>query len=69
MGIEMIKRLIDPSLIHFLHQIKLHMDKLHQEKIEKEPAFMLSMIAESKRVRWYIFTGLIQVFSFDVFQQ
>ncbi|WMV14650.1 hypothetical protein MTR67_008035 [Solanum verrucosum] len=34
-----------------LHQIELHLDELLQGQAEKETVFMLSLVAESKRIR------------------
>ncbi|KAH0683066.1 hypothetical protein KY289_020818 [Solanum tuberosum] len=42
---------IEPSLLQLLHQTELHLDELLQGQAEKETVFMLSQVAESKRIR------------------
>uniref|UniRef100_M1DHU4 Gag-pol polyprotein n=1 Tax=Solanum tuberosum TaxID=4113 RepID=M1DHU4_SOLTU len=49
--IVMVMRAIEPSLLQLLHQIELHLDELLQGQAEKETVFMLSLVAERKRIR------------------
>ncbi|KAH0776482.1 hypothetical protein KY290_007893 [Solanum tuberosum] len=42
---------IKPSLLQLLHQTELHLDERLQGQAKKETVFMLSLVAESKRIR------------------
>ncbi|WMV49816.1 hypothetical protein MTR67_043201 [Solanum verrucosum] len=49
--IVMIMGAIEPSLLQLFHKKELYLDELLQGKAEKETVFMLSLVAESKRIR------------------
>ncbi|WMV33238.1 hypothetical protein MTR67_026623 [Solanum verrucosum] len=42
---------IDPSLLQLLHQTELHLDERLQGLAEKKTIFMLTLVAESNRIR------------------
>ena len=66
-GRVVVTALIDPNFLQWLHRIVLHLQNLLKGHVEENKFYTFSPVAKRKRILQMLFTSMIKVFIFYVY--